>query len=187
MVLPRLFLAVETGDIDFQPGLLEILRQLIQSQADNTVTKGKNQPPSMFSPQTGADDGFLLQIILAAVTSPRMRPVLADWLEFVLSIAAAMDDTVTPLFYSITDTICNQIVIRASATEEGAGRSDIPILLQCSEGLVRLFADRPVANKAHQAVESVGLFGYVSTVLGGETITEGATSTVSLTAMIDQT
>ena len=197
-VLPRLLSCVHGRDLDLQTSILAVLKNLITKQNTdrNHMTSPligstrshnrtrSNLPAQIELSQTQPDNAYLLQTILAGIGLTSNRPILADWLDFILSISAGLSSNVIrnviPILYHISDALCVQIEERlysAKASENGLGNgsgaeSEIPLLLQAAELIVRGIlptsgsGDTPAP--ANGFPEPAGLFGYVSTVLIGD-------------------
>lgn len=193
-VLPRLLSCVHGRDLDLQTSILTVLKDLIMKQNTDRnhmtspligSTRSHNRtrsniPAQIELSQTQPDNAYLLQTILAGIGLTSNRPILADWLDFILSISAGLSSNVMPILYPISDALCVQIEERlysAKPSENGLGNgsgaeSEIPLLLQAAELIVRGILptsgsdDTPAP--ANGFPEPAGLFGYVSTVLTGD-------------------
>ena len=192
-ILPRLWTCVQGGDLDLQTPILGVLKTLILKQhagreqltspilgsSTRAHARTRSNVSIRTEPQTPqADNAYLLQTILAGISVSSNRSILADWLDFVLSISTGLSGNVAPILYPISDALCEQIWARLQDTEtesshhDPGGEAEIPLLLQAAELIVRGILPNSVSGDtpapASGFSEPVGLFGYVSTVLSGD-------------------
>jgi hypothetical protein len=209
-LIPPLHVCVHNGDLDTQPAILTLLRVIVIKHHEGSMGSGtslstmsvdrshQRTRSNVGAKVTVKDDHFdytyLSEIISTGVSVPANRPVLTDWLDFIHGISTPLSSTATPMVYSISETICDQVLKRLHGVGGEARRAidtgdtaeeDIPSLLQSAEqivkGVVPGSSSTATPGLASASSEPAGLFGYVSTVLVGDSHTARETkSAVSL-------
>jgi hypothetical protein len=196
-MISRLFISVQSGDLEAQPVILDFVRGVFTKwvrnekgyvSADKTKGSlhalGRNSLDANDKHATGEpqlDHAYLLATVLAGISLRSNRAMLADWLNFVMTLSSAVSDTITPILYPISRAICDQIHARLGNYTDGTtdiysearmDEGDIPLLFHSAVLIVRRAL--PGAGNASTSAfatpssEPAGLFGYVTTVLSGE-------------------
>lgn len=196
-MISRLFISVHIGDLEAQPVILDFVKDVFASWARNEggplspeKTKKSAQTPRRNSLDTNEehaasesqlDHAYLLTTVLAGLSLRSNRTMLADWLDFVMTLSSPLLTSITPLLHPISDALCDQIYARLGSdttsepnfsAESALDEDDIPLLLHAAKLVVRrvlpgVGTPSPSAF-ATPSSDPAGLFGYVTTVLSGE-------------------
>ena len=196
-MISSLFISVQSGDLDAQPIVLEAIKGVFLKWAGDqggsfTTEKTKESTHTLLrnSSDTGdkhptgepqLDQAFLLATVLSGISLPSNRAMLADWLDFTITLSSAPASNITSMLYPISDAISEQVRARLgkethsntdTPREAAKDEGDIPLLLHAAELVIRKILpgadDAPTSASNKPSSESAGLFGYVTTVLSGE-------------------
>lgn len=185
-----IFLLIHRGKVEMQQQMLPLLQTVLDIQSSKSgfghspallnaaATPGHRRGSSTRSRSSISEKNspLLLQAILDAITLQSNRPILSLWTDLIITVIPQFQQSLKPLLFPIIDTLCEEIRKTSNAifdiTRDCGSETALFALIRASERAVLACLDDgfPASGKAPKTpTDTVGLFGYVTGVLGGDT------------------
>jgi hypothetical protein len=192
ITIAKLYFSIHTNRLDLQNKWLHLLHSIISlstSHVEACRRAAAGEQEATVDPTIRHSmNPLLIQTLVDGISTPRNRPVLQHWLDFVLMAIPQFQPSLQAVVGSLNDCLCRQIMsyvadvldvttqAQRSADDELATVSDseLIMLLNALERLILLSlayiseADSADDDLNEAPAESTGLLGYVSTVFSSE-------------------
>lgn len=168
------FWSVAQAHLDAQRQIMPLLRKVLavdKRRSPAHAIRRHRSDSQLSGSGSGIYGSMLLQTILDGLTTERNRPMQIAWIRFVVSVISEAPNDFQPLTFPIIDTMCE--LLRAVLAGTVQQVDDVCLELLSAIDIVSLRglagAVETTSKTPRTTSEPVGLFGYVTGVLNGDT------------------